>query len=98
MIDILLVAKDTAKGLLIDLTFVIGLASKAMLGFSATVWASYSRTGWFCQIACLCCTIMLLETIEKDKKKIIYGLLIIFTFVAVVQMLYNYKYVFSVSL
>ena len=61
LVDIFLIVADRNKALLVDLIFLIGLMSKAMLGFSATVWVSYGRTGWYCQMAMVCCIIILLE-------------------------------------
>lgn len=62
----------------------------AMLGFSATIWASYGRTGWYCQISMLGCIIALLEDSKYKNKVATFFLIVIFTCLAVLQMLYNY--------
>ena len=95
--DIAFVVSDRGKAMLVDLIFLIGLMSKAMLGFSATVWASYGRTGWYCQIAMVCCIIVLLEDWKYKQKTATYFMVAIFVILAVMQMLYNYTRVFTFS-
>lgn len=95
--DIAFVVSDREKAMLVDLIFLIGLMSKAMLGFSATVWASYGRTGWYCQIAMVCCIIVLLEDWKYKQKTATYFMVAIFVILAVMQMLYNYTRVFTFS-
>lgn len=66
-----------------------------MLGFSATVWVSYGRTGWYCQMAMVCCIIILLENFFYKNKKTTFMFAGIMSILAIVQMLYNYKHVFT---
>lgn len=95
--DIVFIVSDREKALVITLVFLCGLMSKAMLGFSATVWVSYGRTGWFCQIALLGCIIALLEDRKYKNKAATFLLIVIFTYYAFRQMLYNYANVFTFS-
>lgn len=90
LVDIAFIASDREKAMVINLILLCGLMRMAMLGFSATIWASYGRTGWYCQISMLGCIIALLEDSKYKNKVATFFLIVIFTCLAVLQMLYNY--------
>lgn len=46
----------------------MGLATKAVMGFSPTVWASGYRTGWIMNFAFLFCTVFMLREWDFKNK------------------------------
>lgn len=98
LVDLFVLAGDRRKGLLLDGMFLIGLMTKAMLGFSATIWASYARTGWFCQIAFVCCILFLLEEWKYQNRKVLLLFAGMFTVLAIICGIHSYTAVFSVAI
>jgi len=55
----------------------IGLATKAAMGFSPTVWASGDRTAFFLMFAIIACTVYLLNWWDSSKKNSLQLLLVL---------------------
>ena len=80
-------------------TFVMGLATKAVMGFSPTVWASGYRTGWIMNFAFLFCTLfMLREWNFKNKNATCLLMGITAVCVFIIFLLYRTKYLERISL
>lgn len=83
------------KALLVTGMYILGLAGKAMLGFSPTIWASYPRTGWISHFLFMGCAVLCILQLKNNKKMVVI-ISILLVFLAFYGCDYNYASVFSV--
>lgn len=70
LINIFLIFGNNAKGKSIAIIYLAGLASRFILGFSPTVFASGERTSMFLYFTFVIITILIFEKILEDNKKV----------------------------
>lgn len=71
LINIYLLYENSWKTILLAGIFLLGLMSKAMLGFSPTIWSSGNRTSLFLIYCLIICSIILLNDWNyKDKSSV----------------------------
>lgn len=69
LINMYILYENSIKMLLISCIFVVGLMTKAMMGFSPTIWASMERTGCILIYAIIACCALIIEDWNfKDDK------------------------------
>ena len=69
VLDLYLALGHTGAAFAGILAFCAGFATKAMLGFSPTVWQSGARTGFFFAFACIFCALLCWRSLEPGQKR-----------------------------
>lgn len=69
VLDLYLALGHTGAAFAGILAFCAGFATKAMLGFSPTVWQSGARTGFFFAFACIFCALLCWRSLEPEQKR-----------------------------
>lgn len=77
LIDIYLVYQESMRTVLVAGMFLMGLMTKAMMGFSPTIWVSFYRTEWVMIYAMLSCSIVLMNDLDYRNVKIKVAILLI---------------------
>ena len=99
LIDVVILVENLEQALLIDGVFLLGCASKAMVGFSPTVWASYERTGWIAEFLMICTIALIFKNIEMKKtteQKIEKIIMVALVILMIWGMHYNYATTFLI--
>lgn len=97
LIDIYILFGNTFKTVLAGGTFLLGLMTRAMMGFSPTIWVSGGRTAICLMYALLCCSVLVIETWDFREKKTVELLLLFVLLAGIGGFVDNYNYIFLVK-
>lgn len=94
LIDIYIVFGNTSETLLTGGTFLLGLMTRAMMGFSPTIWKSGGRPGICLIYALLCCSVLVINTLDFCEKKTIDMIYLFVLLVGIGGIVDNYNFIF----
>lgn len=77
LIDFYIIYQESLQMLITAGIFLMGMMTKAMMGFSPTIWVSLHRTEWIMIYAMLCCCVILINSVDYKKIKTTIVLLLI---------------------
>lgn len=77
LIDVYIVYQESMRTVLVAGMFLMGLMTKAMMGFSPTIWVSFHRTEWVMIYAMLSCSIVLMNDLDYRNVKVKAAILLI---------------------
>lgn len=92
--DIYILNGNTVATLLTGGTFLLGLMTRAMMGFSPTIWMSGGRTGICLMYALLCCSVLVINDWDLHEKKAADILYVLVILVAIGGFIDNYNDIF----
>ena len=97
LIDIYILFGDSLAALSLGGTFLLGLMTRAMMGFSPTIWMSGGRTAICLMYALLCCSVLIVDTWDFHDKKMADILYLFVIFAAIGGFVDNYNYIFIIG-
>lgn len=97
LIDIYILFGNTLETLLTCGTLLLGLMTRAMMGFSPTIWMSGGRTAICLMYALLCCSVLIVNSLDFQEKKLVDVLYVFVILVAIGGFIDNYNYIFLIK-
>lgn len=97
LIDIYILFGNTFETLLTSGIFLLGLMTRAMMGFSPTIWKSGGRTAICLMYALLCCSVTIIETWDFREKKTLELLFLFVMLAGIGGFVDNYNYIFVIK-
>lgn len=97
LIDIYILFGNTLETLWVSGTFLLGLMTRAMMGFSPTIWLSGGRTAICLMYALLCCSVLIIDSWDFREKTNVELLSLFVLLVGIGGFVDNYNYIFIIK-